>query len=244
MLGWEIQGKGVLMAEENFYYGIDGERYGPVSREQLLTLIEAGRLKVGDYLWSESNDEWVPLADREDLAPALLSAAQHAERSAPASGRPYAGFLLRLSAHLVDVFFLILPSMIWSMVVMGIVDFDPNSVDPVSLGEAPLSPENRATTMELLRWQAWFYGGLLLIEWLYRAGLESSTLQATLGKRVFGLVVVDTDGERISFGRASLRHFCKLLSIMSLGLGFLLVLMHERRQALHDQLAGTFVLRS
>lgn len=232
------------MPDDIFYYGVQGERYGPVTREQLSTLIENGRLGPGDYLWDELRDEWIPLSEHPDFAGPLLAAAQHAERNAPAIGRPYAGFLLRLSAHFVDALFLMLPAMIWSAIVFTIVDIDPDSVDPVALGEAPFSPENRAQTIALLRWQAWFYGGLATIEWLYRAGFESSALQGTLGKRIFGLIVVDGRGRRISFGHATLRHFCKLLSWLSIGFGFMLILFNDRRQGLHDQLAGTYVLRS
>src|SRR5882724_2698513 len=38
--------------------------------------------------------------------------------------------------------------------------------------------------------------------WLYYALMESSELQATLGKRALGIKVTDLDGNRISFGRA------------------------------------------
>jgi uncharacterized RDD family membrane protein YckC len=39
--------------------------------------------------------------------------------------------------------------------------------------------------------------------WPYFAGLESSAWQASLGKRVLGMVVTDGAGRRISFGRAT-----------------------------------------
>lgn len=47
--------------------------------------------------------------------------------------------------------------------------------------------------------------------WLYYSLLESSAWQATYGMRLFGLQVTDTDGRRISFGRALLRTVIKLL---------------------------------
>jgi uncharacterized RDD family membrane protein YckC/Tfp pilus assembly major pilin PilA len=76
---------------------------------------------------------------------------------------------------------------------------------------------------------------------LYCALLESSGLQATLGKRALGIKVVDRHGERIGFGRAAARFAAKLLSVLTLLLGYLLVLVTPRRQALHDLLAGTLV---
>lgn len=80
--------------------------------------------------------------------------------------------------------------------------------------------------------------------WLYEAFLESSSYQATLGKMIFGMKVTDLQGNRISFGRATGRHFAKILSAMVFGVGFIMVGFTERKQGLHDILAGTLVRRS
>jgi uncharacterized RDD family membrane protein YckC len=77
--------------------------------------------------------------------------------------------------------------------------------------------------------------------WLYEAFLESSSYQATLGKMIFGMKVTDLHGNRISFARATGRHFAKLLSTMILFIGFIMVGFTERKQGLHDILAGTLV---
>jgi uncharacterized RDD family membrane protein YckC len=77
--------------------------------------------------------------------------------------------------------------------------------------------------------------------WLYEALMESSSRQATLGKMVFGMKVTDLSGNRISFGRATGRHFGKLVSAMILCIGFIMVGFTERKQGLHDMLAGTLV---
>jgi uncharacterized RDD family membrane protein YckC len=80
--------------------------------------------------------------------------------------------------------------------------------------------------------------------WLYEAFLESSSYQATLGKMIFGMKVTDLQGNRISFARATGRHFAKILSTMILFIGFIMVGFTERKQGLHDMLAGTLVRRS
>jgi hypothetical protein len=71
--------------------------------------------------------------------------------------------------------------------------------------------------------------------------LESSRWQATIGKRALGLKVTNPRGERIGFARAATRFVAKLLSVLTLCVGFLLILVTERRQALHDLIAGTLV---
>jgi uncharacterized RDD family membrane protein YckC len=94
-----------------------------------------------------------------------------------------------------------------------------------------------------------FFGGgivaLLVLgaQWLYEAILESSSYQATLGKMIFGMKVTDLNGNRISFGRATARHFAKWISALVMGIGFIMVGLSERKQGLHDLLAGTWVRR-
>ena len=84
---------------------------------------------------------------------------------------------------------------------------------------------------------------LIFGSWLYEAFMESSSYQATLGKMIFGMKVTDLNGNRISFERATGRHFAKWLSAMVLCIGYIMVGFTERKQGLHDLLAGTLVRR-
>jgi uncharacterized RDD family membrane protein YckC len=84
---------------------------------------------------------------------------------------------------------------------------------------------------------------LVFGSWLYEAFMESSSYQATLGKMIFGMKVTDLNGNRISFERATGRHFAKWLSAMILGIGYIMVGFTERKQGLHDLIAGTLVRR-
>lgn len=79
--------------------------------------------------------------------------------------------------------------------------------------------------------------------WLYFAIMESSGRQATLGKMAVGIRVVNADGERISFAQATGRYFSKILSVLIIFIGFIMAAFDQRKQALHDRIAGTFVLR-
>ena len=79
--------------------------------------------------------------------------------------------------------------------------------------------------------------------WLYYTLMESSERQATLGKMALGIVVTDTEGRRISFGKATGRYFAKILSGLILLIGYIMVAFDGRKQGLHDKLAGTLVVR-
>jgi uncharacterized RDD family membrane protein YckC len=82
------------------------------------------------------------------------------------------------------------------------------------------------------------FGGL--VNWIYEAGMESSTL----GKMALGLKVTDIWGKRISFARATGRHFAKYLSGAILMIGYIMAGFTARKQALHDILAETLVPRT
>ena len=87
-------------------------------------------------------------------------------------------------------------------------------------------------------------GIAFLLYWLYTAVGESSSWQGTVGKRALGLKVVDSDGQRISFGRATLRFFGQILSSLLFFMGYVMAAFTLRKQALHDMIAGTYVVKS
>mgnify|MGYP001122344554 FL=1 len=77
--------------------------------------------------------------------------------------------------------------------------------------------------------------------WLYSAIMESSAKQATLGKIAMGLVVTDERDNRLTFGRATARYFAKWLSGMILMIGYIIAVFTEKKQALHDMIAGSII---
>lgn len=84
----------------------------------------------------------------------------------------------------------------------------------------------------------------ILISLLYYPYMESSARQATFGKSLAGIKVTDLDGNRLSFGRALLRTIAKILSVIPFCIGFLLAAFTPRKQALHDMLAKSLVVRT
>lgn len=84
----------------------------------------------------------------------------------------------------------------------------------------------------------------LAVTWLYHAWMESSEWQATVGKKALGLVVTDMTGQRVSFGRATGRHFGKIITNMvPIFIGYIMAGFTAKKQALHDMIAGCLILR-
>lgn len=84
----------------------------------------------------------------------------------------------------------------------------------------------------------------VVVSWLYGAGFESSRFQATPGKMLLGMKVTDLEGRRITFLRATGRQLGKWLSGIILCIGYLLAAFSDRKQGLHDMMAGTLVRRT
>lgn len=142
----------------------------------------------------------------------------------------YAGFWLRFVAWIID-------SLILSAAFLIILV----PLTPLLFRHRPFEgPILMPATMALL---FWFYALNLLCVWLYFALFESSTWQGTPGKRALGLFVTDMQGRRISFGRATVRFFGKLLSSAVLFIGYFMAGFTAQKQALHDMLADCLVLR-
>ena len=82
----------------------------------------------------------------------------------------------------------------------------------------------------------------VLLSWAYFAMMESSTWQGTLGKKAMGLRVTDLNGSRITLGRATIRLAVKAFLSGWFLIGYIMAFFTQRRQALHDLIAGTLVL--
>lgn len=80
--------------------------------------------------------------------------------------------------------------------------------------------------------------------WLYFAGSESSPRQSTLSGRLLKTRVTGLKGERLTFTRATSRHFAMYLSaITPFAVGYLMAFWTKRRQTLHDYLTSTVVVK-
>jgi uncharacterized RDD family membrane protein YckC len=76
---------------------------------------------------------------------------------------------------------------------------------------------------------------------VYTVAMQSSATQATLGKMAVGIKVGDENGNRISMLNALGRYLASFLSAIIMGIGYLMVLWDDKKQSLHDRLAGTYV---
>lgn len=135
----------------------------------------------------------------------------------------YAGFLRRLAATLLDsILFIALTSLLLYLLYGG---------DYFSEPQQAFS----------------FYGtGDFLLNQilpLLAAVFFWTRYRGTPGKRLLNCLVVDANTlQAISLRQAVLRYFAYIVSILPLGLGFLWIIWHKRKQGWHDLIAHTVVL--
>ena len=159
-----------------------------------------------------------------------------------APGQLYAGFWLRFVAIIVDglvtstagfLLFIPLLLMMGGAAKLGILrDLEHNQ------------PPDPAVVFATISTVLTFVCALVVAKWLYYAYFESSDWQATPGKRVMSIYVTDTEGQRLTFLHATGRFFAKIVTgLVPFGIGYMLAGFTERKQALHDMIAGTLVVR-
>ena len=128
----------------------------------------------------------------------------------------YSGFWRRFAAYLIDV--ILLNVIFWIVIlILGGIGGDGGAVIGYLLA--------------------------LVGYFAYFSYMESSERQATVGKSALGIQVTDLNGARISFGKALGRTAGKILSALILYIGFIMAAFTEKKQALHDIMAGTLVVK-
>ncbi len=152
---------------------------------------------------------------------------------------PYAGFWLRVVAHLIDD--LLLGIGIGILVMIGVAMVGVDSI--LSMAES-MNGDDFQMPGAIISAILLVSFASLVLAWLYNAGMESSQHQGTLGKMALGLIVTDSQGRPIGFGHASGRYFAKIITgLIPLGIGYAMAGFTEKKQALHDMIAGCLVLR-
>jgi uncharacterized RDD family membrane protein YckC len=86
------------------------------------------------------------------------------------------------------------------------------------------------------------YVGGIVLGLLYTPIFLASPLQATPGKALMGIAVVDENGNTLTLKTSIIRYVSTILSGLILCIGYLMNLFTAKRQTLHDILAGTVVI--
>jgi uncharacterized RDD family membrane protein YckC len=151
----------------------------------------------------------------------------------------YAGFASRTVAVAIDLAIISVVTLVvtWaSLSLLEYIEIDVRECPPIE------SNAGRGAVMCLaLQWTGIAIG--VSFPWIYALFFWTVTGQ-TPGKAVMGVRIVRLDGRPMTLWTSIVRLLGYGISLASAGLGFLLVLSDDRRQALHDKLPGTCVIYS
>lgn len=225
--------------DEHYYVRGDKEAYGPYDGRTLKDMIEQGKLlpttgiaRVGATEWTEIRNDAFFGAVRQaaGYAPAdptivRLPGAPGAEAVDARQPLHYAGFWIRLVAYVVDAIILTIIGSVVGAVIGGGV------VTSTGGGDAAAGLAGGIGS---------FAGFIIAI--LYYVLFLRSGWQATPGKRLLGLYVITTSGERVSGWRALGRYFAYILSALPLCIGFMMIGWNKEKKGLHDMVCDTRVV--
>lgn len=234
------------------WIGRDGERHGPYKEEDVRQWLRSGQVSRDDLAWYEGLADWQPLSvlfpdavtetpvAHAAVATAATAAATPLPQVTTAALEDNAGFWKRVAAYILDAIILYIPGMLIQKMMGGDAA---EAAMKASMLAAPGDMHAYGQAYQLYYQTMWVPLLLItLMSWLYFALLESSSLQATIGKLALGIRVTDLTGERISLPRALGRYPAKYLSAFILGIGFMMAGWTRHKQALHDMIASTLVL--
>jgi len=155
-------------------------------------------------------------------------------------GVGYAGFWLRFVAYLIDA---VISSLAFAVLLIPFIVLSGLGGAFSKIGSGEGIGDDVAPFL-VFGFIFGVIGIILVVSWLYFALSESSSWQATPGKKILNLQVTDTEGQRLSFGRASGRFFAKMITgMIPLAIGYIMAGFTEKKQALHDIIAGCLVIR-
>ncbi len=154
----------------------------------------------------------------------------------------YAGFWMRFGAYVIDYIIIYCAQAFIVVPILGIVGINFASQAATSGGD--LSEGDIITMITTLIAAASAVALLVtILQLLYFSLMESSKYQGTVGKMALGLIVTDTNGAKLDFVKALIRNLGKIISWFILCIGFIMAGFTEKKQALHDMIASTLVVK-
>ena len=153
----------------------------------------------------------------------------------------YAGFWLRFVALIIDYIIIYVVQSLVFVPVLGLmgISFASKIDDMETMSDA----EKMGMIGSMVAMGGATALLMTIISLLYWSLMESSKYQATVGKLALGIRVTDLDGNSLDFVKALIRNICKIISQMILFIGFIMAGFTEKKQGLHDIIAGTLVVK-
>jgi uncharacterized RDD family membrane protein YckC len=255
----------------DWYYGDAGKQIGPIDEASFDALVGAGVIHDDTLVWRPGLPAWQKyqiIRPAAPLPPPLAAANGATIRFCSECGKPYppdelaafgtslvcaackpaftqkmreglqpagsvhyAGFWIRFVATIVDQIVLYIVDMLFFAISMLFF-----RIDFANAGRS------QADLMRLLSFEGVWLLFNLIVYAIYDTWM-TGRFGATAGKMACSLLVVNSDGSKISYQRALGRHFAKYLSSFTLLIGYIMAGLDEEKRSLHDRICNTRVIK-
>lgn len=202
----------------NYFIIVDGEQSGPFSHTDLMDQ----RISPNTLVRSPLFNDWQNAAQLPEFSEHFRSLHIYFPTK-----DILANFWWRLLAYIIDYIIILIFAVLVGVLFGILLRFLPDISD--------LGPVENVYSWRIM---------IALAMLFYNSVFEATELQGSIGKTVCKLRVVNKEGMRISFSNALGRNFGKIISSLICGLGFLNIFWDDKRQAWHDQLAKTYIIRN
>jgi uncharacterized RDD family membrane protein YckC len=152
----------------------------------------------------------------------------------------YAGFWLRFVAAIIDGIIINIINWLILAPILASMGIATGGMFP-GMGGDEFDPAQFVAALSAMIGVAWFVK--TVVDILYHSFMESSKFQGSIGKLALGLKVTDTSGAKLDLVKALIRNFCKIISGAILLIGYIMAGFTDKKQALHDMIASTLVVK-
>jgi uncharacterized RDD family membrane protein YckC len=201
----------------DWYYTIGGQTYGPVSESSLDEIVQTGKIPSDTLVWNNGMANWEPYDDVKPTSVAVVEDPARGQKGTNQQDQDYsecAGFLLRAGAKILDAFLL-------AVIVVGLA---------FASRFASQTMNQNGVAWETIS----VFGTVLMfiaagLPFLYNF-LMLAYDGATVGKKIFGIKVVEEDGQPLGCGVAFKRCLVEagcLVAAYGLGLIIIFEILYE-----------------
>ena len=210
--------------DDRYYILADGEQTGPFTLEELIEK----EPDIHTRVLSPEENAWIDACDLPGLYEYFREQGLHFPTETNLAS-PW----IRFGAFIIDF---VLIYVIWVIIVLILSS---RGLLPGIQTLARMDAINKLSARQFMLMEVIIYATLVI----YNTIGEASAMQGSIGKKICRLIVVNADGEGISFPIALARSLAKVVSISFWGIGFISIFWSEHRQTLHDYLAKTYVIK-
>ncbi|NBX76792.1 MAG: RDD family protein [Proteobacteria bacterium] len=218
-----------VVEKEKIWFFLNGNHHeGPFSESEMKELIESKMINQDVLVWKEGMISWVALRQTTLSQMSFVPPSHMTPRAAERRETIPASIKTRGLAFAIDIAILAIPNVLTKVAIA--IMLGPSLSDSLGFEKAEVVLDAITVVAQIVVWVGYF-------------GLLQARLAGTPGKKLFGLVLVDSDSEGITVIQGVKRSLLQLLNTLFLGLLMVPTLWKKEKTVFYDRISKTDVKR-